>query len=150
MAYMPSTSAMSVVNSLWCFKCTASWHVSRPRLPHTLLVRLRPCICAILQVFADYKTRGPVILKPSDTAELIEKLEDSQMQLGSMATNRWGCGMQHTVGACSHCCVPVGAGGCCTVLLQLKQAETVSISCASNLLGHSAAHLHLHLPPSSA
>jgi hypothetical protein len=42
------------------------------------------------QVFADYKTRGPVILKPSDTAELIEKLEDSQMQLGSMATNRYG------------------------------------------------------------
>jgi hypothetical protein len=30
-----------------------------------------------------------VILKPSDTAELIEKLEDSQMQLGSMATNRY-------------------------------------------------------------
>jgi hypothetical protein len=41
-----------------------------------------------IQGFADYKTRGPVILKPSDTAELIEKLEDSQMQLGSMATNR--------------------------------------------------------------
>jgi dynein heavy chain len=33
-----------------------------------------------------------VVLKPSDTAELIEKLEDSQMQLGSMATNRWGHG----------------------------------------------------------
>lgn len=43
-------------------------------------------------VFAEYKTRGPVILKGSDTAELIEKLEDSQMTLGSMATNRcvWG------------------------------------------------------------
>jgi hypothetical protein len=40
------------------------------------------------QTFGDYKTRGPVVLKPSDTAELIEKLEDSQMQLGSMATNR--------------------------------------------------------------
>ena len=40
------------------------------------------------QSFADYKARGPVILRPSDTAELIEKLEDSQMQLGSMATNR--------------------------------------------------------------
>ena len=38
--------------------------------------------------FAEYKTRGPVILKSSDTAELIEKLEDSQMTLGSMATNR--------------------------------------------------------------
>lgn len=44
------------------------------------------------QTFADYKTRGPVVLKPSDTAELIEKLEDSQMQLGSMATNRWARG----------------------------------------------------------
>ncbi|MEW5318622.1 MAG: hypothetical protein WDW38_009830 [Sanguina aurantia] len=40
-------------------------------------------------VFAEYKTRGPVILKGSDTAELIEKLEDSQMTLGSMATNRY-------------------------------------------------------------
>ena len=38
--------------------------------------------------FAEYKTRGPVILKGSDTAELVEKLEDSQMTLGSMATNR--------------------------------------------------------------
>ncbi len=35
-------------------------------------------------VFAEYKTRGPVILKGSDTAELIEKLEDSQV--------RGGCG----------------------------------------------------------
>jgi DNA-directed RNA polymerase subunit N (RpoN/RPB10) len=49
------------------------------------------CVRAAAQVFADYKTRGPVILKPSDTAELIEKLEDSQMQLGSMATNRYIC-----------------------------------------------------------
>eukprot|EP00798_Chlamydomonas_sp_ICE-L_P031303 gene31303-6451_t len=40
-------------------------------------------------VFAEYKTRGPVILKGADTAELIEKLEDSQMTLGSMATNRY-------------------------------------------------------------
>lgn len=38
--------------------------------------------------FADYKTRGPVILKGGDTAELIEKLEDTQMTLGGMATNR--------------------------------------------------------------
>ena len=44
---------------------------------------------AINLVFAEYKTRGPVILKGSDTAELIEKLEDSQMTLGSMATNRY-------------------------------------------------------------
>jgi hypothetical protein len=46
------------------------------------------------QTFGDYKTRGPVVLKPSDTAELIEKLEDSQMQLGSMATNRLGPAME--------------------------------------------------------
>ena len=38
--------------------------------------------------FAEYKNRGPVILKPSDTSELMEKLEESQMTLGSMATNR--------------------------------------------------------------
>lgn len=49
------------------------------------------------QVFADYKTRGPVILKPSDTAELIEKLEDSQMQLGSMATNRYSAPFREQV-----------------------------------------------------
>ncbi len=41
--------------------------------------------------FAEYKTRGPVILKPSDTSELMEKLEESQMTLGSMSTNRWVC-----------------------------------------------------------
>jgi hypothetical protein len=57
------------------------------------------CFAVVLQVFADYKTRGPVILKPSDTTELIEKLEDSQMQLGSMATNRWGGALDYG------CCV---------------------------------------------
>ena len=41
------------------------------------------------QTFADYKNRGPVVLKPADTTELIEKLEDSQMQLGAMVTNRY-------------------------------------------------------------
>lgn len=52
--------------------------------------------------FADYKTRGPVILKSSDTAELIEKLEDSQMSLGSMATNRcvMGCHLMLLWHAC--------------------------------------------------
>jgi hypothetical protein len=49
------------------------------------------------QSFADYKTRGPVVLKPSDTAELIEKLEDSQMQLGSMATNRYSAPFREQV-----------------------------------------------------
>ena len=45
-------------------------------------------LCAVLCCGAEYKNRGPMILKSSDTAELIEKLEDSQMTLGSMATNR--------------------------------------------------------------
>jgi dynein heavy chain len=48
-------------------------------------------------VFAEYKTRGPVILKGSDTAELIEKLEDSQMTLGSMATNRYSAPFREEV-----------------------------------------------------
>jgi dynein heavy chain len=39
--------------------------------------------------FADHKSRGPVVLKPSDTSELMERLEDSLMTLGSMATNRY-------------------------------------------------------------
>ncbi|CAD7698753.1 unnamed protein product [Ostreobium quekettii] len=47
--------------------------------------------------FAEYKTRGPVILKGSDTAELVEKLEDSQMTLGSMATNRYSAPFREEV-----------------------------------------------------
>jgi hypothetical protein len=47
-------------------------------------------------VFAEYKTRGPVILKGSDTAELIEKLEDSQMTLGSMVCGTRQ-GLRHVV-----------------------------------------------------
>eukprot|EP00887_Chlorella_sp_A99_P001633 scaffold8.g1633.t1 len=39
--------------------------------------------------FGEHKQRGPVVLKPSDTAELMERLEDSLMVLGSMATNRY-------------------------------------------------------------
>ncbi|KAL4452763.1 hypothetical protein ABPG75_008425, partial [Micractinium tetrahymenae] len=39
--------------------------------------------------FADHKQRGPVVLKPSETSELLERLEDSLMTLGSMATNRY-------------------------------------------------------------
>ena len=39
--------------------------------------------------FQSYKSHGEVILSVSETAELIEKLDDSQMQLGSMATNRY-------------------------------------------------------------
>jgi len=47
--------------------------------------------------FADYKTRGPVILKGGDTAELIEKLEDTQMTLGGMATNRYSAPFKEKV-----------------------------------------------------
>ena len=39
--------------------------------------------------FNEHKNRGPVIIKPSDYAELVEKLEESQMNLSSMATNRY-------------------------------------------------------------
>jgi len=39
--------------------------------------------------FTKYKHKGDVILQMSTTGELIEKLEDAQMQLGSMATNRY-------------------------------------------------------------
>lgn len=39
--------------------------------------------------FGQYKARGTVILEGGSTSEIVEKLEDSQMQLGSMATNRY-------------------------------------------------------------
>lgn len=39
--------------------------------------------------FAEYKNRGLAILDSSATAELVERLEDSQMVLASMATNRY-------------------------------------------------------------
>lgn len=48
-------------------------------------------------VFSEYKTRGPVILKAAETAELIEKLEDSQMTLGSMSTNRYSAPFRNEV-----------------------------------------------------
>jgi len=38
--------------------------------------------------FQNFKNRGPVILKPKELGEIMEALEDSQMQLGSMASNR--------------------------------------------------------------
>ena len=40
-------------------------------------------------VFAEHKNRGAVVIKPADYAELVEKLEESQMNLSSMATNRY-------------------------------------------------------------
>jgi Dynein heavy chain, N-terminal region 2 len=39
--------------------------------------------------FNEHKSRGAVVIKPSDYAELVEKLEESQMNLSSMATNRY-------------------------------------------------------------
>eukprot|EP00967_Tisochrysis_lutea_P031053 scaffold36544_cov19-Tisochrysis_lutea.AAC.8 len=44
----------------------------------TKLASIQADWATINLVFADCKTRGPVILKGSDTADLIEKLEDSQ------------------------------------------------------------------------
>ena len=38
-------------------------------------------------------------MQPSDTAELVEKLEDAQMALGSMASNRFGAPFRDEVGA---------------------------------------------------
>eukprot|EP00741_Cyanophora_paradoxa_P017811 tig00021017_g17202.t1 len=39
--------------------------------------------------FANFKNRGPVLLKGQETGEIIEKLEESSMALGSMASNRY-------------------------------------------------------------
>ena len=38
-------------------------------------------------------------MQPSDTAELVEKLEDAQMALGSMASNRFGGPFREEVSA---------------------------------------------------
>lgn len=38
-------------------------------------------------------------MQPSDTAELVEKLEDAQMALGSMASNRFGAPFRDDVTA---------------------------------------------------
>ena len=48
-------------------------------------------------VFGPYKSRGNVILSMAPTAELIEKLEDAQMALGSMATNRYSAPFKEDV-----------------------------------------------------
>ena len=45
---------------------------------------------AVQQIsFQEHKSRGAVVIKPADYAELVEKLEESQMNLSSMATNRY-------------------------------------------------------------
>jgi dynein heavy chain len=51
--------------------------------------------------FADYKTRGPVVLKPADTAELVEKLEEAQVALSALAANRAALPFRERVGAWS-------------------------------------------------
>eukprot|EP00230_Micromonas_polaris_P000498 CAMPEP_0119208236 /NCGR_PEP_ID=MMETSP1327-20130426/486_1 /TAXON_ID=38833 /ORGANISM="Micromonas pusilla, Strain RCC2306" /LENGTH=4554 /DNA_ID=CAMNT_0007204705 /DNA_START=159 /DNA_END=13823 /DNA_ORIENTATION=- len=47
--------------------------------------------------FGTYKSRGTVTLAMAPTAELIEKLEDTQMALGSMATNRYSAPFKESV-----------------------------------------------------
>mmetsp|Transcript_13743 Transcript_13743/g.31844 ORF Transcript_13743/g.31844 Transcript_13743/m.31844 type:complete len:4493 (+) Transcript_13743:136-13614(+) len=47
--------------------------------------------------FANFKNRGPVILKGAELSEIMEKLEDSQMSLGSMATNRYSAPFREDV-----------------------------------------------------
>ena len=47
--------------------------------------------------FGPYKNRGNVVLSMAPTAELIEKLEDAQMALGSMATNRYSAPFKEEV-----------------------------------------------------
>lgn len=54
--------------------------------------------------FNEHKARGPVIIKPSAYAELVEKLEESQMNLSSMATNRYSKPFEGQVRAA---CAPV-------------------------------------------
>ena len=39
--------------------------------------------------FAQFKSRGPIALKGVETAELMEKLEETMMNLGSMAASRY-------------------------------------------------------------
>ena len=39
--------------------------------------------------FTEHKSRGAVVLKPAETAELMERLEDSSMVLGGMAASRY-------------------------------------------------------------
>jgi dynein heavy chain len=48
-------------------------------------------------VFVNYKHRGQVILSPAETGEIVEKLEDTQMALGSMATNRYSAPFREEV-----------------------------------------------------
>lgn len=52
-------------------------------------------------MFLDYiHPSAPCTPQAADTAELIEKLEDSQMTLGSMATNRYSAPFREEVQVC--------------------------------------------------
>jgi dynein heavy chain, axonemal len=61
--------------------------------------------------FAEHKNRGPVVIKPSDYAELVERLEESQMSLSSMATNRYSKPFESDVGLYSPECSTLRASG---------------------------------------
>uniref|UniRef100_A0A7S0HBM9 Uncharacterized protein n=1 Tax=Hanusia phi TaxID=3032 RepID=A0A7S0HBM9_9CRYP len=47
--------------------------------------------------FTNFKNRGPVILNAKDLSEIMEALEDSQMTLGSMASNRYSAPFREEV-----------------------------------------------------
>lgn len=49
--------------------------------------------------FANFKNRGPVLLKSAELSEIMEKLEESQMSLGSMASNRYSAPFREDVNA---------------------------------------------------
>jgi len=48
-------------------------------------------------VFNEFKNKGRCVLSAAETGELVEKLEDSQMALGSMATNRYSAPFKEEV-----------------------------------------------------
>ena len=48
-------------------------------------------------VFNEFKNKGECVLDAAATGELVEKLEDSQMALGSMATNRYSAPFKDAV-----------------------------------------------------
>lgn len=52
---------------------------------------------ALELVFAPYRSRGDVVLSITETADLIEKLEEAQMNLQGMATNRYSQPFRETV-----------------------------------------------------
>ena len=67
--------------------CTHSTSTLLDKPPRSLDVYLQRSSCWLQQHPAGSEPVFPV--QASDTAELVEKLEDSQMTLGSMASNRY-------------------------------------------------------------